>query len=323
MTSAPIQPDASDPPKRSLPRALVKLARPHQWAKSVFVLLGPVYGLRDYGGAWQDVIVPALIAAGAFALASSACYVVNDLLDAVADRNHPRKRLRPIARGEVSTGRALTFAGLLGVGAGGILWYLGSGVLAGLLGLYIANVFAYSVRLKHVVVADVISLSLGFVIRVLAGCAAAGVSPSTWLLNVTLFLAMFLAFGKRLGERRTLGDGAGAARGVQKAYTDELLRMFVGVTGVATLVTYSSYLVATQKVHARADLLWTGGAFSPLWLTLLPATYGLLRAIVLLERGTYDDPTELAAKDPPMQIAAAAFGGVTLWSAWLERLALG
>src|SRR5690606_16191438 len=119
---------------------------------------------------------------------------------------------------------------------------------------------------------DVISLASGFVLRVLGGCAAAMVVPSSWLLNCIFFLSMFLAFGKRLGERRTLGADAAAARGVQSVYTDDLLRMSVVVTAVATLITYAGYVQAHEEDYRRG--------FNLLWLTMLPATYGLLRCIV-------------------------------------------
>src|SRR5690606_21521931 len=126
---------------------------------------------------------------------------------------------------------------------------------------------------------------------------------------------MFLAFGKRLGERRTMGREASAARGVQSAYTDDLLRMAVVVTAVATLLTYATYTqsqddrframigVASDSVAAVGAETATGFGMNLLWLTVLPATYGLLRCIVLLEQGRYDDPTVLVTKDRPMQVS--------------------
>ncbi|MBI1190605.1 MAG: decaprenyl-phosphate phosphoribosyltransferase [Tepidisphaera sp.] len=310
--SQPNNPDLSgDPPRRGLAAALVKLARPQQWAKSAFVLVGPVYGFHDAHLSPGEAAWKGLLAAAAFALASSASYIVNDVADADVDRKHPRKRLRPIARGEVSTRAAMGFAAALLVGVAVLLLMVKSIGLAGLVVMYVLNVWLYSMRLKHIVVADVISLSLGFVLRVLGGCAALEITPSTWLLNVTLFLAMFLAFGKRLGERRTLGaGGAAAARGVQAAYSDALLRMFVIATAVATLITYAGYVQAREPVASH--VFWgVRGAFNVLWFTLLPATYAMLRSIVLVEHGRYDDPTELAMKDWPTQLAALAFVGLT------------
>lgn len=315
------EPTTQDPPRRPLPLALVKLARPHQWAKSVFVLLGPLYGLREYGGEWKDLAIDALLASASFALASSACYVLNDLADATLDRHHPRKRLRPIARGEVTTGQASVFAAALAACAAGLALASGGWVLGVLVAAYVANVVAYSLRLKHVVIVDVMSLSLGFVLRVVGGCAAAGIAPSTWLLNVTLFFSMFLALGKRLGERRSLGEGAGAARLVQRSYTDELLRMLVVVTGVATLVTYAAYIVGRADAGAVVRLWSPGGDVNVLWVTLLPATYALLRCIVLLERGEYDDPTELATRDWPTQGAGVLFVAASVGAALWHRVA--
>lgn len=285
---------------------LLRLARPHQWAKCGFVLIGPMYAMVD--GTRPDwlAVVGATIA---FALASSACYVVNDLRDREADRAHPRKRNRPLAAGDVTAPQAVAFAGLLGFGAV-LPIFLATGEarlwLALAVGVYVLNVMLYSLVLKQHVILDVISLSLGFVIRVLGGCAATLVIPSAWLLNVTFFLAMFLAFGKRLGERRTMqgaGVDASAARAVQSIYTDELLRMVVVVTAVATLITYAGYVQARE---ARIP-----GELNLLWLTMLPATYGVFRSMVLLERGEYDDPTELAAGDRPFQLAALVFGLIT------------
>jgi decaprenyl-phosphate phosphoribosyltransferase len=295
--------------------ALLRLARPKQWTKSGFVLIGPLYALRD-----QDLplaaIVAALLAAVAFALASSGCYVFNDLADIEADRRHPRKSRRPLAAGLVTPAQARAFGvALLAVSVGAALLVvpltapLPALAVLLLLGVYIGNVFLYSGFLKRIVVADVLSLSLGFVLRVMAGCAAAAVGPSTWLLNVTLFLAMFLAFGKRLGERRTVRDGdAGAVRGVLARYSDDLLRMAVVVSGVATLVTYAGY-VQDRALDYSIDLGF--GAVNLLWPTILPATYVLLRSILLIEEGLYDDPTELATRDRPFQAGVAIFGVLT------------
>lgn len=302
---------------------LIRLARPKQWAKSAFVLIGPLYGLAEASANSSEIIKAGLITAVAFAIASSACYVVNDLMDAELDRAHPRKRRRPIASGAVSKPVASAYAAILTVVSLGMVAALpeagpGSMVRVGvgaLLCLYIANVWGYSLWLKHVAIADVLSLSLGFVIRLIAGCAATAISPSTWLLNVTLFLAMFLSFGKRLGERRSLGDAAEAARGVHSIYTNELLRMAVVVTAVGTLLAYASYVQAQDLKHTHL-IPWLGFKMNVLWLTTIPATYGLLRSILLLERGEYDDPTELATRDRWMIACVLVFAGLTGWVLW-------
>lgn len=286
---------------------LIRLVRPKQWAKCGFVLIGPLYALAD--GHHPDWVAVA-IAVWAFGCASSFCYILNDIRDVEADRMHPRKKRRPIASGAVSVPVARSFAvvmaligmlPLVAVGERAFLWVAATVVV------YIANVVVYSTVFKRYVIMDVISLAMGFVLRVLGGCAAAMVVPSAWLLNCTFFLAMFLAFGKRLGERRTMhaaGVDASAARAVQSVYTDDLLRMVVVVTAVATLITYAGYVQARgEKAPDEMNFLW---------LTMLPATYGMFRCMVLLEQGRFDDPTELAAGDRAFQVSVALFGVITL-----------
>jgi 4-hydroxybenzoate polyprenyltransferase len=290
----------------------VRLARPKQWIKGGFVLIGPVYGVADLatrvaaGGTWGAVILKAMCAFLAFGFVASAGYVLNDLKDREADKAHPRKCRRPIAAGRVGLGAARVYAGALVVLALAAVLASGSEsqVLLGVcVALYACNTAAYTLWFKSQPVLDVVSLAMGFVLRVLGGCAAVGISPSAWLLSCTFFVSMFLAFGKRLGERRVLGVEAAAARGVQALYTDEFLRMSVVVTGVATLLSYSDYVVAQSPTYTFG--------FNWLWLTLLPATYGLLRCIVQIERGIYDDPTELATRDRPFQAACVVFGALT------------
>lgn len=301
-----------------LARSLFRLARPRQWIKSGFVLVGPFYGLptligeemaRPFG--W--VLGVALMAAAAFALASSGCYVFNDLADREADKLHPRKRKRPIAAGHVSPGQARVFGLALYACSAGLALCLPTGwesrlIVLAILVAYVLKEVAYSNYFKHKVVADVMSLSLGFVLRVGAGCAAVAVVPSDWLLTVTFFLAMYLAFGKRLGERRTLGlsgdASATAHRKVQERYSDASLEMFVAVTAVVTLVIYALYV---QEVSDH----YTHG-FNLLWITVLPTTYGLLRSFVLLDKGLYDDPTELVIRDRGCRAAGLAFVVLTV-----------
>ncbi len=323
MDPVSAQPSADLPslPARPLWLSLIKLARPAQWSKSAFVLVGPLYGVRDMLARGEPIggaLGAALLAAAAFALASSGCYVVNDILDRVADRAHPRKRRRPIASGLVAVGTAWIYALSLFAVSAGLTAFIGMPALqwtALALFLYILNVLLYSAYLKHKVIADVICLALGFVLRVMGGCAAAGIEPSVWLLNCTFFLSMFLAFGKRLGERRTLARAGsdeahpdlGQAvqhRRVQAGYTDTLLQMAMVVTAVSTLMTYGSYVQSSGPQYVVG--------FNMLWLTMLPAFYALFRAILKVEQGVYDDPTELAVHDRGFQVAAVGFAVITV-----------
>jgi len=336
----PAQSAPSDAPEHPAPqtgglvRGLIRLARPHQWTKGVFVLLGPLFAIAD--GKLTDMPRTELAMATGltflgFCLAASGCYVFNDLADVERDRAHPRKKNRPLASGVVPVGIAKVFgiallvislACSLGVPAELRVWVIG------LIILYIANVMCYSAGLKHIVIIDVLSLSSGFVLRVLGGCAAVGITPSTWLLNATLFLSMFLAFGKRLGERRHMGseEAAMAARDVQQHYSDQMLRMFVVVTGVATLLTYISY-VRSQEVEylyifatRQGSLNGEGFGMNLLWITVAPATLALLRTITLLMRGRYDDPTELALHDNMVRVAGLVFMASMVFVLWFHMI---
>jgi decaprenyl-phosphate phosphoribosyltransferase len=306
---------------RPLALSLIKLARPHQWSKGIFVLAGPVYGAADLlsnGGVISDIVFRSIIVLVSFSLAASGCYVVNDLCDVEADRAHPRKKNRPIASGAVTVGQAKVFATALLIISIGLLfllptpakWWTLSTVL-----LYIINVMTYSAFFKKHAIADVMGLSLGFVLRVMGGCAALAIGPSSWLLNVTLFIAMFLAFGKRLGERRSMGEEASKIRAVQSLYTNTLLEMAVVVTGVCTLVTYTIY------VEEQAQYYTMG--FNLLWLTVLPVTFVLFRCIVLLDSGRYDDPTEIALRDPVVRTGTLLFSGMTAFLMLWFRLDFG
>lgn len=313
---------ASRPPGGTV-GAYLRLARPSQWLKSAFVFVGPAYHVSQHVDQPAGrMLLSTAAAAASFALASSACYVFNDLADAEADRAHPRKRHRPIASGLIAPGPARVYGFALFLAAliplalldPAVVGWVGAAVA-----LYVANVTAYSAVLKHRPIVDVISLSLGFVLRVIGGCAAVAIVPTSWLLNVTFFLSMFLAFGKRLGERRTTGSAAASARAVQERYSDELLRMVVVVTAVATLLSYAGYVQSRDDAYRIVTDHGpiAGFGFNLLWVSVLPTTYGLVRSILLLEHGKYDDPTELVIRDRPTLLAAASFGLVTSVALWI------
>ncbi|MBL4591223.1 MAG: UbiA prenyltransferase family protein [Phycisphaerales bacterium] len=329
MNTIKQQPASPPASTGKLLRGLVKLARPKQWTKGIFVLIGPIFALSDgtlNAANRPELALQVALAFFAFCLSASGCYVFNDLADIERDRAHPRKRFRPLASGTIPIGIAKVFGVCLllaGFGCALLVPGVTKWWVAGFVVAYIFNVSAYSARLKHIVIIDVLSLSTGFVLRVLGGCAAVNVAPSTWLLNATLFLSMFLAFGKRLGERRLMGsdESAIAARDVQLSYTDQLLRMLVVVTGVATLLTYTGYIQSreddlTRYFINRPDGLGHGFGMNLLWISVLPATLALLRTITLLMRGAYDDPTELALKDNVVRISGLLFvlsTAIVLW----------
>ncbi|MEO1085803.1 MAG: UbiA family prenyltransferase, partial [Acidobacteriota bacterium] len=172
---------------------IFKAMRPVQWVKNVFVLAPLVFA--------EQLLEPALLLRASFAFlafcwAASAIYLVNDLRDRDDDRKHPLKKHRPIASGALSVGAATAAAVGLAAAALALSFYLGTN-FAILLGTYLTINFAYSNGLKRVVILDVMAVSSGYVIRVMAGAAAIDVGVSQWLLLCTTFLALFLIFSKR------------------------------------------------------------------------------------------------------------------------------
>lgn len=231
-------------PEKSLVKALFRLSRPHQWIKNLVVLAGLVFAeVSDQPTAVAD----ALLAVLAFVLASSAIYVFNDLRDAEADRQHPTKRLRPIAAGLVSPTVASWFGVILVVSAMlvamGISW-----AFLGIIGAYLATMWLYNQALKEVPILDVVIIALGFVYRAVGGAIAVDAPISPWLIICAFLLALFLGFGKRRAEFVLLGNGAASHRRSLDGYTFSLLDQLVRVSAGSALVTYAVYTFDASSV---------------------------------------------------------------------------
>lgn len=269
-------------------RAIVKATRPHQWIKNGFVAAPLVFAMRMRDKS-ADLRTAAALAS--FCLLSSAVYLWNDLVDVEKDRAHPLKRFRPIASGAlpipVARRLAPAFA-LLALSAG--LW-LGA-AFAVCAASYLALNLAYSFTLKKLAFIDVLAITLGFLLRVLAGAAAIPVQASGWLLGCTLLLASFLAFGKRAHELRVAGERGGAQRDVLGKYHPGVLRSLLYLLALATLATYSAY---TQSAHA---LSFFGTRY--LAFTIPFAAFGLARFLTLtLHRSDAESPTDAMLHDLP------------------------
>lgn len=272
--------------------ALLRALRIRQWAKNVFVLAPLAFAAGDRAAA--DPIDRAdclrtLVAVLAFSLASSAVYLVNDVRDVASDREHPEKRKRPIASGELGIGTALIAALALSVGSLVLGWFAGRGApeLAGVLVLYLLLNLAYSCGLKRVVLLDAFCIALGFLLRVAAGGLAAGADVSQWLFLCTFFLALFLALNKRRAEIVLLGEERAAHRASLREYSIGFLDQMVGVLAACTIVAYTMYAVdpaTTEKFERGSWLVWS----VPL------VAFGLGRYMLLVESGRAgDDPTRL------------------------------
>jgi 4-hydroxybenzoate polyprenyltransferase len=279
--------------------ALIRSLRPEQWLKNGFVLAPMVFsGLLDDPNAWGR----GLLAVAAFCAASSAVYLVNDVLDREADRRHPSKCTRPIATGEVSVGTALVTAVLLATAAMVAAVALGN-LFPVVLGSYILLVVLYSAVLKRVVFVDVLVLAAGFVLRVVGGAIAIEVPVSRWLLLCAYLLALYLALGKRRSELALLGEDAGTHREVLGHYSLGLVDQAISVVLGATVLAYTLYTVAPDTVAKVGS--------EGLMVTVPVVLYGLFRYLYLLHRDELGgSPTRVLATDRPLLLTVVIWLGV-------------
>ncbi|HYN21385.1 MAG TPA: decaprenyl-phosphate phosphoribosyltransferase, partial [Thermoanaerobaculia bacterium] len=221
-------------------KPLVRSLRPAQWAKNLFVLAPAVFGglLLD-----AETVARVGLALLAFCFASSAVYLINDIRDREEDRKHPLKRFRPLAAGTLSVPVAVTAVLVLTAVAAAIsIQQRGSFGL--ILGGYLLLNLLYTLWLKHMVILDVMSISLGFVLRVEAGAEASGLEVSRWLFLCTIFLALFLAFSKRRHEITLLAGAASNQRRVLDQYSPAFLDQMINVVTASAVVSYALYSVA-------------------------------------------------------------------------------
>jgi 4-hydroxybenzoate polyprenyltransferase len=278
-------------------RGFVRSLRPHQWTKNLvlFAALGFSKHLFEPGPSLR-----ALLAFAVFCGLSGAVYLLNDVADVERDRLHPRKRLRPVASGQL--GRRAAALGALGLGVGCLLAsaWLGWG-FAACAAVYLVLNLAYSFRLKEVVIVDVLALSAGFVVRAVAGGVVIGVDVSHWLLICTLLLAIFLSLSKRRHELVSLSDAAAEHRRSLAEYSPYLLDQMIAVVTASCVMAYAFYTTApeTREKFQTERLVWT-----------IPfVLYGIFRYLYLVHRKEQGgSPTDVLLTDRPLLV------NVALWA---------
>jgi 4-hydroxybenzoate polyprenyltransferase len=256
--------------------------RPHQWSKNLFVLAALAFaaGDRTRGESWaREHWLPTVLAFAAFCLASSAVYLLNDVLDVEKDRAHPEKRARPIASGQLSIAAALAAAAVFFFGGVALAGIGGGGpATAGILVLYGLINVAYSIHLKRIVLVDAFCIASGFLLRLAAGGVAAEVEISHWAFLCTLFLALFLALNKRRAELALVGDGGAQTRASLQHYSVPFLDQMVSVLAACTIVAYTMYTVdpdTGRKFGGTRALFWS-----------VPfVAFGIGRYMVLVQSG--------------------------------------
>ncbi len=284
--------------------AWVRAIRPHQWAKNALLSVPAISGHRILS---MEVLEPLGIAFIAYSLAASGVYVVNDLRDARADRAHPTKATRPIAAGQLSSGVALAIAGSCFALAFGIAWTLPK-AFSICLAVYVALSTLYTFVLKRLLLIDVVTLSLLFTLRVIAGGFATAVEPSSWLLVFAVFFSTGLAFAKRYAELggSTL-DPHDTLDG--RAYRPNDLDMVrtVGVSaGMLAVLVFALYAqsTSTRDLYSNPELL----------VVICPVLlYWFGRLWFLAGRAELDeDPVVFALKDPVSWICGFVTLGLVL-----------
>lgn len=277
-------------------KSIIQLLRPAQWIKNGIILAGLIFS--GSAGQW-DLVEKALAATGLFCLLSSAIYVINDLVDADADRKHPLKAIRPIASGRVAPPTAIVLAILL-AGAGLALSYIMDRNFFFIAAAYVILSLLYSFFLKHIVIIDVMSIAAGFVLRALAGAVIIHVEFSGWLLISSFLLALFLGFGKRRHELVFLEGAGHEHRRILAQYNKYFLDQLIGVVTPAVVVCYLLYVISPDVQHKLGTPY--------LYLTTPFVIYGIFRYLYLIhleEQG--GSPTHILLTDRPIVVT------VLLW----------
>jgi len=277
---------------------LFRSLRPGQWTKNFFVFAALIFG-RRLGD--PSSVGAALLAFLVFCALSGAVYLVNDVLDREQDRRHPLKSRRPIASGSLSAGLALGAATVLGIVGGAVAWAIGPRFLV-VAASYLTLLVAYSVLFKHIVILDVLTIAMGFVLRAVAGGAAIAVPVSQWLLVCTILLALFIALSKRRHELLLLAEGATGHRPILEEYTPYLLDQMIAVVTASTLIAYIFYAISPETAARFGTPL--------LGLTIPFPLYGIFRYLYLVHRRDEGgSPAELLLNDKPLLVCVA------LWAA--------
>ncbi|OBI85275.1 decaprenyl-phosphate phosphoribosyltransferase [Mycobacterium sp. 1245805.9] len=283
-------------PPGNLIVGVVKAIRPRQWVKNVLVLAAPLSaagrGHRyDYGQLGIQVAVAFVV----FSLAASAIYLINDVRDVEADREHPTKRFRPIAAGVVPEWLAYTLAVVLATASLGVAWWLTPN-LAVVMAVYIGMQLGYCFGLKHQAVMDICIVSSAYLLRAIAGGAATDTRLSQWFLLVAAFASLFMVAGKRYAELQLAERTGASIRKALESYTSTYLRFVWTMSATAVVMCYG--LWAFERDHGSAR-----------WFTvsMVPFTIAILRYAVDVDGGLAGEPEDIALRDRVLQLLALAW----------------
>jgi len=277
-------------------RGLIRLARPHQYLKNLFVFLPLFFGWRL---AQPSAVYGSLAAFAVFCLAASAVYVFNDLRDAPQDRLHPVKKNRPIAAGTVSPALGWWYMAALAGSALALAPLVPGRAFVGILMGYLTINVAYSLGVKHLSIVDLICIAIGFVLRIFAGGAASGVTPSHWIVIMTFLLALFMGLAKRRDDLLLAACGS-KTRKCLDGYSLEYVSLCMAVMGGVVIVSYILYTLSPDVMAKHGT--------DQLYLTSLWVVAAMLRymQITFVEQKS-GSPTQVLLRDAFIQVC------IVLW----------
>lgn len=291
-------PPVAGPPK-NLASGIVKALRPRQWVKNLLVLAAPLFALGgDVTYDYRDVLTKAGIAFVAFSLAASSIYLINDSRDVEADRAHPTKRYRPIAAGVVPQRLAYVMAVVLATMSLVVSWFTAPN-LALVIAVYLAIQLAYCFGLKHQAVLDICIVSSAYLVRAIAGGAAANIPLSQWFLLVMAFGSLFMVAGKRYAELQLAERTGAKIRKSLESYTSTYLRFVWTLSATAVVVCYGLWAFERDRI---TDGSWFA-------VSMIPFTIAILRYAVDVDGGEAGEPEDIAMNDRVLQFLAIALIG--------------
>jgi 4-hydroxybenzoate polyprenyltransferase len=271
--------------------------RPSQWTKNLIIFAALIFGQRLLD---VSAVLTSLAAFAIFCALSGVVYLINDVADRHGDRQHPTKRHRPIASGAVPVGVATGTAAVLGLGSLATAYLLR--VEFGLIATaYVLLLALYSGPLKHLVIIDVLTIAIGFVLRAVAGAVVIEVAIGHWLLIVTLLLALFLALSKRRHELVLLADGATNHRRILQEYSPYLLDQMISVVTASTLVAYAASTISPEVIAKFGT--------DKLGLTFPFPLYGIFRYLYLVhQKEGGGSPSDMLLNDRPLLACVGLWG---------------
>lgn len=285
--------------------------RPKQWVKNVFVLAALVFDRQLTN--WPATLTT-LIGVFLFCMLSGAVYLINDVFDKEADQNHPTKKNRPIASGKLPTNVAIITAVI--IIAISLYWAFHLSTTFGVIStVYFFLNLAYSFKLKHIPLIDVMVIATGFVLRVGAGVSLIQVERfSPWLYVCTTLLALFIGFGKRRAEIVCLSENATQHRKVLDGYSLEFLDQLITIVSGTAIVAYSLYTFSAPNLPENNSMM----------LTIPFVLYGLFRYLYLIKiQKSGGAPEDLVLSDRPLQLCILLWGiSVLVIFYWPKIIAL-